>query len=119
MANELSISISSNFNLSGARHTFSVSDSITVTSVPFFDQVFSVGTSEEEITFGDVTPGFVMMQNTDGTNFVQFGRTTGVYTGRMQAGEPACFRLDNTSNSVFLKADTAACFVRVIAYGRS
>ena len=119
MADELNIQISSNFNLSGAQHTFGVSDSVTVTSVPFHDKVYAIGTSEEEVTFGDVTPGFIMLQNTNGTNYVQWGRTTGVYTGRLNAGEPACFRLDATSNSIFLKANTASCFVRVIAYGRS
>ena len=119
MANELQVTISSNFNLSGAQHNFSISDSLTVTSVPFHDKIYAVGTAEEEVTFGDVTPGLIILQNTDNTNFVQFGRTTGVYTGRMKAGEPACFRLDDTSTSIFLKSNTASCFVRVIAYGRS
>lgn len=76
----------------------------------------TIGTTEEEVAFGELgTPGFVIMQNLDDTNYVQWGFATTVYGGRMLAGETAGpFRLD--SLSIFLKANTAACNVLIKAY---
>lgn len=76
----------------------------------------TVGTTEEEFALGELSAkGFVMMQNLDATNYVQWGFSTGVYGGRMKAGEAAGpFRLDATS--LFLKANTAACKVLIKAY---
>lgn len=48
------------------------------------------------------------MKNLDDTNFIEWGFSTGVYGGRLEAGEIALFRL-NPSTTVYLKADTAAC----------
>lgn len=76
----------------------------------------TIGTSEEEVAFGELsTKGWVMMQNLDATNYVEWGFSTGVYGGRMKAGETAGpFRLN--SLSVFLKANTAACKMLIKGY---
>lgn len=81
------------------------------------DRKHTIGTTEESITFTDIaTNGVVFMENMDTTNFVEWGYSTGVYGGRMLAGEPAGpFRL-NTGASLYMKADTAACRVRVVHY---
>ncbi len=83
-----------------------------------WDSIQNIGTSEESITsFGDVTTeGWCYLRNMDATNYVQWGFATGVYGGRMEAGEPAGpFRME-PATSLFLKANTAACDVRVVVY---
>ena len=76
----------------------------------------TIGTTEESVAFGELTnKGWVMMQNLDPTNYVQWGFSTGVYGGRMRAGETAGpFRMDATS--IFLRANTAACKVLIKGY---
>ena len=75
----------------------------------------TVGTAEESVTFGELsTLGWVFIENLDDTNYVQWGFSTGVYGGRMEAGEPALFRL-NPSSTLYLKANTAACKVNIYA----
>ena len=72
----------------------------------------SVGTSEETIAFGDVTPNYVLIQNLDTTNYVEVGPdSTGmVALVRLEAGEIAIFPM---TSGVTLKAqaNTAACNV--------
>jgi hypothetical protein len=82
------------------------------------DQFFAVGTSEESPSFTDITTfGQILMINTDATNYVDWGIATGVYTGRMLAGESAGpFRI-TTGVTLYLKANTASCDVRIILYG--
>lgn len=117
MANELTVNVQTIFASGSAAHNFSVTKSITVTSVPYIDIVQYVGTSEESVSFVDVVPGVVVLQNLHATNYVEVGRTTGVYTAKLQAGEPALFRLDGTT--LFLKANTTVVPVKIIAYGAS
>lgn len=75
--------------------------------------VVSVGTSEETISFGDVTPGMVWMRNLDGTNFVTWGNTTGNLAQKLApGGVPTLIEIN--SGSIIVKADTAACLVQVI-----
>ena len=75
----------------------------------------NIGTSEESVTFGDITtPGWAIMTNLDTTNFVKWGFSTGVYGGRMEPGETAGpFRLDPALASLYMIADTAACNVLI------
>lgn len=82
----------------------------------YYDVVSNIGTTEESIgTFGDIsTEGWGVMINLDATNYVQWGFSTGVYGGRMEAGEVAGpFRLE-PGLTLYLKANTAACNVRVL-----
>ena len=70
----------------------------------------TIGTSEETTDFPELTTlGWFVMKNLDATNYVEWGFSTGVYGGRMEAGETAGpFRL-NPGADLFLKANTAAC----------
>ena len=81
------------------------------------DRKHSIGTTEESITFTDITTnGWCWLQNQDTTNYVEWGFSTTVYGGRLKAGESAGpFRL-NTGATLYLKANTAACRVRIIHY---
>ena len=78
--------------------------------------MIDVGITEESTAFPELTvPGWVTIQNLDETNFVEWGFSTGVYGGKLLAGELAGpFRL-NASTTLFLKADTAACRVIISA----
>lgn len=90
---------------------------ITQTGVGQSDTKQTIGTTEETISFTDIaTNGFVFFENLDATNYVEWGTATGDYTGRMLAGEPAGpFRL-NTGKTLYMKANAAACRVRIIHY---
>ena len=79
--------------------------------------MMSVGTSEESTAFPELgTLGWVILHNTDATNYVQWGFSTAVYGGRMEAGEKAGpFRLE-PGTTLYLKANTAACLVLVAAF---
>lgn len=76
----------------------------------------NIGTSEESVAFSELgTEGWLIMQNLDATNYVQWGFSTTVYGGRMEAGETAGpFRLE-PSATLYLKANTAACNVLIYA----
>jgi hypothetical protein len=77
--------------------------------------VASVGTSEEDIAFGDVsTRGFAILQNLDDTNYVTWGPVSGgsmVAAGRLKPGETAILRLDPAASYKW-QANTAACLVK-------
>lgn len=76
----------------------------------------SIGTSEEVVTFTDVsTLGWVFIKNLDSTNFVTFGPESGgamVAVGKLKAGEACVFRFQ-TGITFRMKADTAACKVQI------
>ena len=86
-----------------------------------FQTNFNAGTSEETLSFGDVTPGYVLLVNTDDTNYIDWGFTTGQLDGRLEPassattlGGVALLRL-NASQSIIVQADTAACDLIVVA----
>lgn len=81
------------------------------------DRIHSIGTTEESISFTDITTnGWVKLENLDGTNYVQVGFSTGVYGIRMKAGFPAFFYLEPGA-TIYLKANTAVCRVRASHIG--
>ena len=74
----------------------------------------TIGTTEETITTTDIsTLGWMWMKNLDTGNYVEWGFSTGVYGGRVEAGEPALLRL-NPGATIYMKADTAAVDMRIV-----
>lgn len=77
--------------------------------------------SEGTIDFGDVTPGAVIIENLDDTNFVEWGFATGVRPGRIPPrpaggrGFPTLIYLDSSA-TLYVKADTADCKILVAGY---
>jgi len=74
--------------------------------------------AEEDISMTELTtPGWLWMKNLDASNYVQWGgkTTAGAMTtiGRMEAGEPALFRLD-PSATLRMQANTAECKVLIL-----
>jgi len=91
------------------------------------DQILSIGTSEEDVTLGDIsTEGVCILQNMDTTNYVSWGKKDG--SGNMQAigrlkaapsatepSFPAIFTFEPGA-TLRMQANTAACNVRVIVF---
>jgi len=71
----------------------------------------TVGTSEETISFGDVTPGWTEIVNLDDTNYVEFGFSTGVYGMVLPAGGSMVFKMNGLT--LYAKADTASVNLQV------
>lgn len=81
------------------------------------DSIKTVGTSEGTVTFTDITTnGWVLIENLDATNYVQWGVATTVYSGRVSFGMPALFQLE-PGKTLYVKANTAACRCRIIHVG--
>lgn len=88
---------------------------ITQTGKRINDYLISVGTSEQTLAInGSGTPGFLMFQNQDATNYVQIGISTGVYVWRPKAGQFVNpFPIDPGVTTLYLKANTAAVLTRI------
>lgn len=120
MANEIRISASLNVTNGNFSFQHLVNASVDqATAGGGNPGTVDIGTSEEDIDFGDITTeGYAVIQNLDATNYVQFGPKSGgsmVACGRLKAGEVAILRLEP---AVIIRAvaNTAACkvFVAVI-----
>jgi hypothetical protein len=87
--------------------------SVTQTTANGHSPVVDVGTTEEVISFGDVSAanvGYVAFRNLDTTNYVQIGPESAgamVAAIRLKAGEVAVLRLE-PSVTLRAKANTAA-----------
>lgn len=77
----------------------------------------TIGTTEEEVDFAELgTQGYVILQNLDSTNFVEWGFATGVYGGQIEPNEIAGPWRMKDGTSLFLKADTAACKMLILGF---
>ena len=91
---------------------------IDQTTARMFASVVTVGTTEEVVTFGDVSaPRVCVMQNLDATNHCEWGPTSSgamVVAGRLRPASVASqFEID-PGITLRMKADTSACDVLVI-----
>lgn len=81
--------------------------------------VWVVGTSEENLSVGDVgTVGFLILRNLDSTNYVDYGMSdsgTMKALGRIKPGEFAFLRL-KPGVTLRAQADTASCKVEYRLY---
>jgi hypothetical protein len=90
------------------------------TGAGVYQQTLSIGTSAEDVAFGDVAPGLVILTNLDPTNYVDFGMSDGgtlKTLGRLYPAEgwPAMFML-SPGQTLRMQANTLACNVHVVAY---
>lgn len=119
MADEISMIVDLTLDNGNVEHDFRP-DSILIdqSTARFVDTVLDIGTSAETISFGDISvKGMVVLQNLDSTNYIQYGPdSTGQVTlGRLNAGEVAAFRMDDSA-TLKATANTATCKMRMIAY---
>lgn len=84
----------------------------TLTGASF---VVDVGTSEESVDFGDVSPGYVLLQNLDTTNYVEYTTVTTDYDLRLSANGGKALIQFSGAQTLYLKANTASCNVLVTA----
>ena len=120
MATHITIQQAVRLSKGAMKHEFTPPQlSLEQTGALVYDNTVSVGTSEETAgpSFGDIgTEGLCVIYNLDATNYVQVGFATGVYGVRLRGGSaPAVFFLEPGA-TIYLKANTAACNVRIIVY---
>jgi hypothetical protein len=118
MADELVISAHSlTFSKSGDKRVINVERTvIDVAASPVVSQTLSIPTSETALTL-PASPGLIRLKNLDATNYIEFGRTTGVYTGKLfptGGVDYAEFALNGTT--LYVKSNTAACILKVEAF---
>ena len=103
-----------------SRGTFSGSRAFTVSATGnnAATETLSIATSEAEWTIPASigNAGLMTIKNTDGTNYVQVGFATTVYSLRLLAGQTALLPLEPATASIFLKANSAACVVEIGVY---
>ena len=117
MANEATISVGLRFEKGGVSASYSKGGlQVDVSGSKFVDLVQEIGTSEEQLDFGDVTtPGYVVFENLDSTNYIEIRPGTGVADlVRLNAGEVAVFRLAADATAPYAMANTAACNLRML-----
>ena len=117
MSAEISLSVSASGTKNGSTISGgSKSYSVDMSGDPMISNIQAVGTSAETIQLGDITSlGFIHLRNMDATNYVEVAVDN--FTNKiakLKAGECALFRA--TVNTLYIRANTAACNVHVAAW---
>ncbi len=113
MANEIQSSFTLRYSNSPTSASVTASFNADQAGTKYEAGVQTVGTAEENLAKNDVgTIGYLAVRNTDSTNFVQLGSSTGVYSVKLRAGESAM--LPWVGAQVIAKADTANCDVEYL-----
>ena len=121
MANEFTFSGTFQFLKSLARVSAVATTQATVTGTQCADGTQSIGTGYEALVFGDMgtTPGYVMLQNLDPTNYVEVSSDAGAtYCIRLKAGSTSvgggmCVFFNNSLTTWGARANTGACLVSI------
>lgn len=120
MANEIKAITQLRLAKGSMKHEFTPSQiQVTQSGALVYDVVHSVGTTEETAgpSFGDIgTEGVFVVYNLDTTNYVQVGFSTGVYGVRLAASSIPLIGTLEPNATLYLKANTAACKVRIVVY---
>jgi len=116
MADEIKLSVQLSLTKGSLKDNFNPGQiSLDQTNQGLLSTVVSVGTSEEDLSVGDIsTLGILVLQNL-GTNFVEYGPKSGgsmVAYGKIEPGEVAVLRLKPGITHRWV-ADTAAVKVLV------
>lgn len=108
MSSELTVKAVAQYAKGNAAFTRTITKTLDVSGTAVTHAVQNVGTAEEQLALGDVTPsGYAIFYNLDATNYVQLGKATGVYVLRLKAGEVAMLRLEAWT-TIYAKANTGA-----------
>ena len=76
-----------------------------------------ITTSEVTVTHGVTNPRFCILYNHDATNYVEGGTTTTDYPIYLRPSSvPTQFEIGPAKASIYLKANTASCYVEVIVF---
>lgn len=114
MANELTLSAAMRFTKGTVDEPFSFGGlTFNVSGTKSIKNRQTVGTSEEALLIGDVTPGYVLMINRDSTNFISVRGASGATACvKLLPGEIAMFRF--AGSAPYVIADTAACVLEYL-----
>jgi hypothetical protein len=117
MSQEIQFNGALTVSKNGAVVSGSASLLVDMTGTNMIANVQNIGTSTEQITFGDVsTPGYAFFKNLDPTNFVMIGLTTAVTSGnamlKLLPGE--CALCPTRQTVIYAIADTGACDLLVV-----
>lgn len=119
MADELTISSSIRFVKGTAPNTLTISRSsasqrVTVSGMTGIQNVVSIGTSDEELSLGDIgTIGYCWFKNLDATNYLTIGPDGASYPIKLKAGETAG-PLRWNGAAIHALANTGACVLEYI-----
>lgn len=76
-----------------------------------------ITTTEVTVTHGVASPRFCILYNHDSTNYVEAGTTTTDYPIYLRPSSIATqIEIGPSKASIYLKANTASCYVEVIVY---
>jgi len=90
---------------------------VTYTPLVVYDKTSLITTGEVTITHGVTNPRFCILYNLDATNYVEAGTTTTDYPMYLRpASIPTKFEIGPAKASIYLKANTASCYVQVIVF---
>jgi hypothetical protein len=122
VANEIRPTFGLTYSNGGLADTIaSATTNVTQTTLAYHSSTVFVGTSEEDLSVGDITAAngcWVYIKNLDASNFVKYGPKSGgamVEFGRLRAGMFAFFFLAEAAVLRWI-ADTAQCKVLVKLY---
>ena len=90
---------------------------VTYTPLVVFRKRVLITTSEVTVTHGVTNPRFCILYNQDATNYVEAGTTSADYPFYLRPSSIATqFEIGPSKASIFLKANTASCYVEVLVY---
>ncbi len=114
MANEITVTMTLKLAKSGISTQLSGSYKASQTGQFYEAGLQSIGTSPEEtLAKGDIgTIGYALVKNTDDTNYVELGTSSGVYSTKLKPGEAAL--MPPNSTAIYAKANTASVNVEYL-----
>lgn len=90
---------------------------VTYSALVIFRKRVLITTTEVEIVHGVTSPRFCCLHNHDTTNYVEAGTTTTDYPFYLRASSVATqFEIGPSKASIFLKANTASCYVDILVF---
>lgn len=117
MANEISASASLTIAKGGVTLAHSSTATHDMSGNEMIHRTQVVGTSAEQVTFGDITgaPGMLKVTNQDATNYVELALDSGMTNtfAKIRPGGVALFQ--PASATLYARANTAACRILVQA----
>ncbi len=90
---------------------------VTYTPLVIFRKRVLITTSEVTVAHGVTNPRFCCLYNQDATNYVEAGTTSTDYPICLRPASVATqFEIGPSKASIFLKANTASCYVEILVY---
>lgn len=113
MASEIRVSSTLRYAKDTTSATLSTAFTVDQVGAAFEGGLQTIGITEEVLVKNDVgTIGYIGVKNTDTTNFVQIGATTGVYSVKLKPGEGTVTPWEATN--VYMLANVAPCKVEYL-----